>query len=155
MLQISPCYSTFFLRLNTLSTAESRIMRDMCFQSNDSDVFVLNTEKHVTQLGVDKSSTKILRTGTTIISARGTVGKCALVGEPMAMNQSCYGINGNEGISDIFLQDIKFQIYKNEGMVVSCLLDWQFIGSHFAAYSHFKPKGIQHFEFSSQARRES
>ena len=122
---------------------------------NDSDVFVLDTEKHVTQLGVDKSSTKILRTGTTIISARGTVGKCALVGEPMAMNQSCYGINGNEGISDIFLQDIKFQIYKNEGMVVSCLLDWQFIGSHFAAYSHFKPKGIQHFEFSSQARRES
>ena len=75
----------------------------MCFQSNDSDVFVLNTEKHVTQLGVDKSSTKILRTGTTIISARGTVGKCALVGEPMAMNQSCYGINGNEGISGIFI----------------------------------------------------
>ena len=26
MLQINPCYSTFFLRLNTLSTAESRIM---------------------------------------------------------------------------------------------------------------------------------
>ncbi|WP_445778084.1 restriction endonuclease subunit S [Shewanella sp.] len=70
---------------------------------NDSDVFVLDTEKHVTQLGVDKSSTKILRTGTTIISARGTVGKCALVGEPMAMNQSCYGINGNEGIADTFI----------------------------------------------------
>ncbi len=70
---------------------------------NDSDVFVLDTEKHVTKLGVDKSSTKILRTGTTIISARGTVGKCALVGEPMAMNQSCYGINGNEGIADTFI----------------------------------------------------
>jgi type I restriction enzyme S subunit len=61
---------------------------------NDSDVFVIETEKHVTQLGVDKSSTKILREGTTIISARGTVGKCALVGSPMAMNQSCYGIVG-------------------------------------------------------------
>lgn len=70
---------------------------------NDSDVFVLDTEKHVTQLGVDNSSTKILRKGTTIISARGTVGKCALVGEPMAMNQSCYGINGNEGIADTFI----------------------------------------------------
>lgn len=70
---------------------------------NDSDVFVLDTEKHVTQLGVDNSSTKILRTGTTIISARGTVGKCALIGEPMAMNQSCYGINGNEGIADTFI----------------------------------------------------
>ena len=28
MLQISPCYSTFFLRLNTLSTAESGLKRD-------------------------------------------------------------------------------------------------------------------------------
>ena len=42
---------------------------------NDSDVFVVDTEKHVTQLGIDNSSTKLLRAGTTIISARGTVGK--------------------------------------------------------------------------------
>ncbi|WKD25715.1 restriction endonuclease subunit S [Pseudoalteromonas sp. KG3] len=69
----------------------------------DSDVFVVDTEKHVTQLGVDKSSTKILRVGTTIISARGTVGKCAFVGTPMAMNQSCYGINGINNISDEFI----------------------------------------------------
>lgn len=69
----------------------------------DSDVFVVDTEKHVTQLGVDKSSTKILRVGTTIISARGTVGKCAFVGTPMAMNQSCYGINGKNNISDEFI----------------------------------------------------
>lgn len=68
-----------------------------------SDIFVIETEKHITQLGVDKSSTKILPTGTTIISARGTVGKCAMVGTPMAMNQSCYGIRGNEGISDGFI----------------------------------------------------
>ncbi|MBF0621731.1 MAG: restriction endonuclease subunit S [Magnetococcales bacterium] len=67
-----------------------------------SDVFVVETEKHVTKLGVENSSTKILRTGTTIISARGTVGKCAIVGYPMAMNQSCYGINGIDNISDIF-----------------------------------------------------
>ena len=70
---------------------------------NSSDVFVVDTEKHVTQLGVDKSSTKILPVGTTIVSARGTVGKCALVGEPMAMNQSCYGVTGKAGISDSFV----------------------------------------------------
>ncbi|SGZ02068.1 restriction endonuclease subunit S [Moritella viscosa] len=70
---------------------------------NDSDVLVINTEKHITQLGVDKSSTKILRVGTTIISARGTVGKCAFVGTQMAMNQSCYGINGKQEISDEFV----------------------------------------------------
>ena len=69
----------------------------------DSDVFVLDTEKHISQLGVDNSSTKILRKGTTVISARGTVGKCALVGVPMAMNQSCYGIEGKAGIADTFV----------------------------------------------------
>ncbi len=70
---------------------------------NDSDVFVINTEKYVTQEGVDNSSTRILRKGTTIISARGTVGKCALVAEPMAMNQSCYGIQGKETFPDEYV----------------------------------------------------
>jgi type I restriction enzyme, S subunit len=70
---------------------------------NSSDVFVINTEKSITELGVQNSSTKILPVGTTIISARGTVGKCAMVGRPMAMNQSCYGINARHGVSDIFV----------------------------------------------------
>lgn len=70
---------------------------------NPSDVFVIETEKHITRLGVEKSSTKILPIGTTIISARGTVGKCAMVATPMAMNQSCYGIRGIDGISDTFI----------------------------------------------------
>lgn len=68
----------------------------------ESNVFVIDTEKHVTDLGVKNSSTKILRKGTTIISARGTVGKCAMVASPMAMNQSCYGIQGIDGVTDEF-----------------------------------------------------
>lgn len=36
--------------------------------------------------------------GTTIITARGTVGKLALTGVPTAMNQSCYGVRGANGI---------------------------------------------------------
>jgi type I restriction enzyme, S subunit len=63
---------------------------------NETDVFVIDTEKKVTDLGVQNSSTKILRPNTTIISARGTVGRVALTGVPMAMNQSCYGIQGND-----------------------------------------------------------
>ena len=70
---------------------------------SDSDVYVIDTEKHVTQLGIDNSSTRLLRKGTTIISARGTVGKCAMVANPMTMNQSCYAVNGAEGISDEFV----------------------------------------------------
>jgi len=40
--------------------------------------------------------------GTTIISARGTVGKLALIGIPMAMNQSCYGVRGTSGYTNFF-----------------------------------------------------
>ena len=57
-----------------------------------SDVWVVDTEKRITQPGVDESSTQVLPVGTTILSARGTVGRVALVGAPMAMNQSCYGL---------------------------------------------------------------
>lgn len=61
---------------------------------SSSDVFVIDTEKHITEAGLNNSSTKLLPAGTTIISARGTVGKLAIVGRDMAMNQSCYGLRG-------------------------------------------------------------
>lgn len=63
----------------------------------ETDIFVVDTKKKITQVGVDNSSTRILPVGITIISARGTVGKVALVGVPMAMNQSCYGLRGTIG----------------------------------------------------------
>jgi type I restriction enzyme S subunit len=63
----------------------------------DSEVWVVDTEKKVTRAGVENSSTRVLPVGTTIISARGTVGRIALVGVPMAMNQSCYGLRGRSG----------------------------------------------------------
>jgi len=68
-----------------------------------SDVFVIDTEKRITQLGVDKSATQVLPKGTTIITARGTVGKLALVGVEMAMNQSCFGIKGKNSYTDLFI----------------------------------------------------
>lgn len=55
-------------------------------------VFTISTEKSVTEEGVKNSSTRVLPAWTTIISARGTVGKLAMAGMPMAMNQSCYGL---------------------------------------------------------------
>lgn len=61
------------------------------------DVFVIDTELKITELGLNKSSTKLLPEGVTIISARGTVGRLALVGIPTAMNQSCYGVKGING----------------------------------------------------------
>lgn len=64
---------------------------------NATDVFVLDTEKHISIEGLKNSSAKLLPIGTTIISARGTVGRLALVGSQMAMNQSCYGLCGKSG----------------------------------------------------------
>src|SRR4030095_11563780 len=68
----------------------------------ESEVWVVDTEKNVTRAGVENSSTRVLPVGTTIISARGTVGRLALVGVPMAMNQSCYGLRGFVGTQGFF-----------------------------------------------------
>jgi type I restriction enzyme, S subunit len=73
---------------------------------SETDMFVIDTEKHIKQAGVENSSTNILPVRTTIITARGTVGKLALVGVPMAMNQSCYGIQGRQGYPAYFIHFI-------------------------------------------------
>ena len=54
--------------------------------------FITETEKEITELGLEKSSAKILPKLTTVISARGTVGKYCLLAEDMAFSQSNYGI---------------------------------------------------------------
>lgn len=69
---------------------------------NDGNVWVVDTDEKITEAGLQKSSTKLLRKGATIISARGTVGKLAMVGQEMAMNQSCYGVVGAEGVGNFF-----------------------------------------------------
>jgi type I restriction enzyme S subunit len=67
-----------------------------------SDVFVINTAKKITRAGLDNSVAKLLPVGTTILSARGTVGNLALTSVPMAMNQSCYGLMGKQGYGSFF-----------------------------------------------------
>lgn len=54
--------------------------------------FVVNSEKKITQDGLKNSSTKLLPKFSTVITARGTVGKYALLSKPMAYSQSNYGI---------------------------------------------------------------
>jgi type I restriction enzyme S subunit len=69
---------------------------------SDSDVWVVATAKKITAAGVESSSTRIVPTGTTIVTARGTVGRVALVGVPMAMNQSCYGLQSKTPGHELF-----------------------------------------------------
>ena len=67
------------------------------------DVFVVETERTVTQAGVDNSATTVLPPRTTVISARGTVGRLACLGRSMAMNQTCYGIRGAGGYLTLYI----------------------------------------------------
>lgn len=61
------------------------------------EVFVIATEKTITQDGLANSPAKFLPLGSTIVSARGTVGRTAVVCGPMTMNQSCYALKGHLG----------------------------------------------------------
>lgn len=60
--------------------------------SSNHKSFVLETEKSITEMGLNNSSAKQLPKYATVISARGTVGKYCLLGKPMAFSQSNYGI---------------------------------------------------------------
>ena len=66
-------------------------------------VFVSNTEKTITERGVAESSVRMIDAGTTIISARGTVGNIAMAARPMTFNQSCYALRAVEPVGDIFV----------------------------------------------------
>lgn len=67
---------------------------------NNDYRYVYETEKTITQAGLDNSSTKLLKQNDSIISARGTVGEMAMISYPMAFNQSCYGLRAKEGLVD-------------------------------------------------------
>jgi type I restriction enzyme S subunit len=65
--------------------------------------FLLETEKNITQAGVQNSNSKILPALTTVITARGTVGNYCLLGIPMAMNQTNYGLKAIRDFGDYFV----------------------------------------------------
>jgi len=67
------------------------------------DVFIIETEKSITQLGLVGSSARLIPEGTSIISARGTVGNLAIAGRDMTFNQSCYGLRAADGGGDYFV----------------------------------------------------
>lgn len=66
---------------------------------SDGEVWVISTDERITRAGVDNSAARMVPKGCTIISARGTVGKLAMAGKPMAFNQSCYGLLPADGTS--------------------------------------------------------
>ena len=56
------------------------------------NIFQLQTENSITQAGLKNCNSDLFGKGTVFITARGSVGKIAVAGRPMAMNQSCYAL---------------------------------------------------------------
>ncbi|RCV65962.1 type I restriction enzyme, S subunit [Methanophagales archaeon] len=77
--------------------------------SNCKSRYICDTERTVTKDGIDNSAAKILPENTIVITSRGTVGKLALLSEPMSFNQTCYGLKAKENMDSLFL----YYILKN------------------------------------------
>lgn len=77
--------------------------------------YVYESEKHITKLGLEHSSTKLLQRGDLIISARGTVGEIATIPFPMAFNQSCYGLRAR---TNVVTEDFLYYLIKHNVRVL-------------------------------------
>ena len=74
------------------------------FTPGDIDgVFCYSTAKTLTDEGLANCSSKKYPAKTTFITCRGTVGKVAMAGIPMAMNQTCYALTGKREYPDYFV----------------------------------------------------
>ena len=61
--------------------------------------FILETEKQITEDGIESSAAKLLPKFTTVISARGTVGNYCILSDEMAISQSNYGIKSKSDLN--------------------------------------------------------
>jgi len=91
---------------------------------NSDQKYVLNTEKTITEMGLNNSSTKLLNKNDIIISARGTVGEVAMIKYEMAFNQSCYGLKVHDLLDKDFVYYLlKYNINKLKNMVHGAVFD--------------------------------
>ena len=89
-------------------------------------VYCFETEKKITEEGLNNCSSRLYPKDTLFITARGTVGKLTLAGVSMAMNQSNYALVANEGIGKYYLYLlaqtlVKVLLKKANGAVFSAI----------------------------------
>lgn len=65
--------------------------------------YCYDTEKHITESGLNKCSSGLYAKDTIFITCRGTVGKITMSACDMAMNQSNYAIKGIDGYSQYYI----------------------------------------------------
>ncbi len=66
--------------------------------SQCADAFLLQTERTITPLGLNESSTKVVPRFSTVVVARGaTTGRFCMFGSDITMNQTCYALESRFG----------------------------------------------------------
>ncbi|MFH1161431.1 MAG: restriction endonuclease subunit S [bacterium] len=71
--------------------------------TENNNGFITETEKKISEQGLNNSAAKLLPKFTTVVSARGTVGKYCILSEEMAISQSNYGLKSKLQNSDFFI----------------------------------------------------
>lgn len=97
----------------------------------NNSCFVLSTEKNLTKVGLNNCNSKLYPKFTVFITARGTVGKIAIAGKDMAMNQSCYALVGKKGYGQLYvyyyaIEAVRSLKNKANGAVFSALVTRDF-----------------------------
>ena len=72
-------------------------------------IFQFHTASQITDSGFAHCSSDMIPENSTVITARGSIGKVAMVGVKMAMNQSCFAFHSNDG-EDVFLYYLAKQL---------------------------------------------
>jgi len=93
-----------------------------------TNYYCIETEKHISKLGLKRSSTKLYPKNTVFVTARGTVGAISIAGREMAMNQSCYALRGENSfyIHQVTIDAIAKLINEASGAVFSALVTKDF-----------------------------
>lgn len=68
-----------------------------------AEPFIVQTERTITEAGLNNSNAKLLPAGTTVITSRGTVGRYCILGIDMAINQTNYGLLAKPKVDKYFL----------------------------------------------------
>jgi type I restriction enzyme S subunit len=71
--------------------------------TNSQGSFIIDTERTITQLGMDNSNAKLLPKNTTVVTARGVVGSYCILSREMAINQTNYGLKAKSGGGEFFV----------------------------------------------------
>ena len=96
-----------------------------------SGVYCFETEKHITEAGLNKCSSNLYPKDTIFITCRGTVGKVCLTACDMAMNQSNYAIKAIDGYTQYYVyylvkSVVERLIKKSNGAVFSAITSKDF-----------------------------